>query len=87
MHMLHHVPDIARVVGELSRVVARDGLLAVSTNSTRDKPELDDLWQRFAGEVLGTGRGPPRISLSVRPPVDTTPVDTIGRRPSSRPPH
>ncbi|GHH07316.1 hypothetical protein GCM10018780_41040 [Streptomyces lanatus] len=66
LHMLYHVPDIAGAVRELSRVVARDGLLIVSTNSGRDKAELDDLWQRAAGDVLGTGRGPARISLSAR---------------------
>ncbi|WP_409469765.1 class I SAM-dependent methyltransferase [Streptomyces sp. HC307] len=70
MHMLYHVPHIPRAVGELSRVVARDGLLVVSTNSARDKPELDDLWQRAAGDVLGTERGPARISLSARFPLE-----------------
>ncbi len=67
MHMLYHVSDIARAVRELSRVVAGDGLVVVSTNSDRDKPELEDLWQRAAGDVLGTGRGRARISLSALP--------------------
>jgi len=66
LHMLYHVPDIPQAVRELSRVVARDGLVIASTNSDRDKAELDDLWQRAAGDVLGTGRGPARISLSAR---------------------
>ena len=74
MHLLYHVPDIARAVGELARVVARDGLLVVSTNSARDKPELDDLWQRAAGDVLGTGRGPARISLSARFSLEQAPA-------------
>ncbi|MGC0329437.1 SAM-dependent methyltransferase [Streptomyces sp. SAI-170] len=66
LHMLYHVPDIPRAVRELSRVVAADGMVIASTNSDRDKAELDDLWQRAAGDVLGTGRGPARISLSAR---------------------
>ena len=74
MHMFYHVPDIARAVRELSRVVALDGLLVVSTNGARDKPELDDLWQRAAGDVLGTGRGPARISLSARFSLEQAPA-------------
>ncbi|MEU0280105.1 class I SAM-dependent methyltransferase [Streptomyces sp. NPDC006195] len=66
LHMLYHVPDIPQAVRELSRVVTCDGLVIASTNSDRDKVELDDLWQRAAGDVLGTGRGPARISLSAR---------------------
>ncbi|MDO0936237.1 class I SAM-dependent methyltransferase [Streptomyces sp. DG2A-72] len=74
MHMLYHVPDIPQAVEELSRVVTRDGLLIASTNSARDKPELDDLWQRAAGDVLGTGRGPARISLSARFTLEKAPA-------------
>ncbi|MFG2117859.1 class I SAM-dependent methyltransferase [Streptomyces sp. NPDC048710] len=74
MHMLYHVPDIARAVRELSRVVARHGLVIVSTNSDRDKAELDDLWQRAAGDVLGTERGPARISLSARFSLEKAPT-------------
>ncbi|MFI6459502.1 class I SAM-dependent methyltransferase [Streptomyces sp. NPDC050538] len=66
LHMLYHVPNIPLAVRELFRAVARDGLVIASTNSDRDKAELDDLWQRAAGDVLGTGRGPARISLSAR---------------------
>ncbi|MFF4399298.1 class I SAM-dependent methyltransferase [Streptomyces sp. NPDC001480] len=66
LHMLYHVPDIPQAVRELSRVVARDGLVIASTNSDRDKSELADLWQRAAGDVLGTRRGPALISLGAR---------------------
>jgi hypothetical protein len=55
-------------------VVARDGLVIASTNSDRDKAELDDLWQRAAGDVLGTGRGPARISLSARFSLEKAPA-------------
>ncbi|MFJ1874746.1 class I SAM-dependent methyltransferase [Streptomyces chartreusis] len=74
LHMLYHVPDIPQAVRELSRVVARDGAVIVSTNSDRDKVELDDLWQRAAGDVLGTGRGPARISLSARFSLEKAPA-------------
>ncbi|MEU8970321.1 class I SAM-dependent methyltransferase [Streptomyces monashensis] len=74
LHMLYHVPDIPRAVGELSRVLVRDGLVIASTNSDRDKAELDDLWQRAAGDVLGTGRGPARISLSARFSLEKAPA-------------
>ncbi|MEU6554562.1 class I SAM-dependent methyltransferase [Streptomyces sp. NPDC046915] len=73
-HMLYHVHDIPQAVRELSRVVARDGLVIVSTNSDRDKAELDDLWQRAAGDVLGIGRGPARISLSARFSLEKAPA-------------
>jgi SAM-dependent methyltransferase len=82
LHMLYHVPDIPRAVRELSRVVARDGVVIVSTNSDRDKVELDDLWQRAAGDVLGTGRGPARISLSARFTLEKAPAflgEELGR--------
>ncbi|WP_326610427.1 class I SAM-dependent methyltransferase [Streptomyces scopuliridis] len=74
LHMLYHVPDIPRTVRELSRVVARDGLVIASSNSDRDKAALDDLWQRAAGDVLGTGRGPARISLSARFSLEKAPA-------------
>ncbi|MEU2286042.1 class I SAM-dependent methyltransferase [Streptomyces sp. NPDC013178] len=73
LHMLYHVPNIPRAVRELSRVVARDGLVIASTNSGRDKAELDDLWQRAAGDVLGIERGPARISLSARFTLEKAP--------------
>ncbi|MER6094881.1 class I SAM-dependent methyltransferase [Streptomyces sp. NPDC001728] len=74
LHMLYHVPDIAQAVRELSRVVTGDGLVIASTNSDQDKAELDDLWQRAAGDVLGTGRGPARISLSARFSLEKAPA-------------
>ena len=74
LHMLYHVPGIPQAVREVSRVVARDGAVIVSTNSDRDKAELDDLWQRAAGDVLGTGRGPARISLSARFSLEKAPA-------------
>ncbi|MGW6058975.1 class I SAM-dependent methyltransferase [Streptomyces sp. NPDC055189] len=74
LHMLYHAGDIARAVTELSRVVADDGLVIASTNSDRDKAELDELWVRAAGDVLGSGRGPARISLSARFSLEKAPA-------------
>ncbi|MGV9786174.1 class I SAM-dependent methyltransferase [Streptomyces sp. NPDC003435] len=74
MHMLYHVADIPQAVRELSRIVGDDGLVIASTNSDRDKSELEDLWQRAAGDVLGTKRGPARISLSARFSLEKAPV-------------
>lgn len=54
-------------------MVAGDGLMIASTNSDRDKAELDDLWQRAAGDVLGIERGPARISLSARFTLEEAP--------------
>lgn len=74
LHMLYHVPDIPQAVRELARVVACDGLVVASTNGDRDKAELDDLWQRAAGDVLGIESGPARISLSARFSLEKAPA-------------
>ncbi|MFF2063819.1 class I SAM-dependent methyltransferase [Streptomyces sp. NPDC058200] len=74
LHMLYHVPDIPQAVRELARVVARSGVVVASTNSDRDKAELDDLWQRAAGDILGIDRGPARISLSARFSLEKAPA-------------
>ncbi|MFF3336858.1 class I SAM-dependent methyltransferase [Streptomyces sp. NPDC002888] len=74
LHMLYHVPDIPGAVRELARVVADDGLLLVSTNGERDKAELDELWRRAAGDVLGVEHGPVRLSLTARFTLETAPA-------------
>jgi SAM-dependent methyltransferase len=66
MHMLYHVPDIDTAIDEADRVLKPGGVLIASTNSATDKQELDRLWTRAAGEVLGVPEGPARISLSAR---------------------
>ncbi|MFG2226045.1 class I SAM-dependent methyltransferase [Streptomyces sp. NPDC048644] len=66
LHMLYHVRDIPQAVGELSRVITERGIVIASTNSDRDKSELNQLWERAAGDVLGREKGPSRISLSAR---------------------
>ncbi|WP_030618202.1 class I SAM-dependent methyltransferase [Streptomyces fulvoviolaceus] len=72
LHMLYHVEDIPAAVAELDRVVT-GGLLIASTNSERDKVELDRLWERAAGDVLGVDKGPSRISLSARFSLEKAP--------------
>ncbi|MFF8331033.1 class I SAM-dependent methyltransferase [Streptomyces cacaoi] len=77
LHMLYHVGDIPRAVGELARVVCDSGVVIASTNSEHDKSELDRLWERAAADVLGVARGPSRISLSARFSLEKAP-DHLG---------
>ncbi|WP_406452609.1 class I SAM-dependent methyltransferase [Streptomyces sp. NBC_00876] len=73
MHMLYHVADQARAAQELGRVLADDGIVIASTNSRTDKRELEDLWRRAAGDVLGTPEGPARVQLSARFTLEDAP--------------
>lgn len=45
-HMLYHVDDVDRSVGELRRVLKPRGLIAVATNSMNTMPELQVLMRR-----------------------------------------
>ncbi|MEU8919065.1 class I SAM-dependent methyltransferase [Streptomyces nigrescens] len=49
LHMLYHVEDVPTAIKELARVVKPGGVVIASTNSARDKAELDHLWERAAG--------------------------------------
>ncbi|MFI6683505.1 class I SAM-dependent methyltransferase [Streptomyces sp. NPDC050485] len=73
LHMLYHVEHIPAAVSELARVVTENGIVIASTNSERDKAELDRLWERAAGDVLGIEKGPSRISLSARFSLEEAP--------------
>ncbi|WP_371657260.1 MULTISPECIES: class I SAM-dependent methyltransferase [unclassified Streptomyces] len=73
MHMLYHVEDQQRAVRELGRVLAPDGLAFISTNSRTDKGELENLWRRAAGDVLGIPEGPARVQLSSRFTLEEAP--------------
>ncbi|MBT2446266.1 class I SAM-dependent methyltransferase [Streptomyces sp. ISL-43] len=74
MHMLYHVEDQARAAQELGRVLARGGIAIASTNSRTDKRELEDLWRRAAGDVLGIPQGPARVQLSARFTLEDAPA-------------
>jgi SAM-dependent methyltransferase len=46
MHMLYHVPDIAKAVAEFRRVLRPGGVLLASTNAHDDMTALYGLWDR-----------------------------------------
>jgi SAM-dependent methyltransferase len=74
MHMLYHVDDVDAALTESVRVLTPGGTFIASTNAREDKNELDDLWAAAAAEVLGVERGPRRVSLSSRFPLDDAPA-------------
>ncbi|MGX4738124.1 class I SAM-dependent methyltransferase [Kitasatospora griseola] len=73
LHMLYHVGDIAATIEELARALRPGGVLITSTNSDTDKQELDQVWARAAGDVLGIPKGPARVSLSSRFSLEKAP--------------
>ncbi|MEU0809649.1 class I SAM-dependent methyltransferase [Streptomyces sp. NPDC005970] len=76
-HMLYHVRDVPAAVQELARVLRPRGVVIASTNSSMDKQEMDQLWKRAAGDVLGIPEGPMRVSLSSRFTLEAAP-DLLG---------
>ncbi|MFK4265955.1 class I SAM-dependent methyltransferase [Streptomyces milbemycinicus] len=77
LHMLYHVGDVPATVQELARVLRPGGVVIASTNSATDKREMDQLWKRAAGDVLGIPEGPTRVSLSSRFSLEAAP-DLLG---------
>jgi len=53
MHMLYHVPDIAKAVAEFRRILKPGGTLLVSTNAHDDMAEPYAMWARAIRSVLG----------------------------------
>ena len=51
-HMLYHVPDIPRAIGELRRVIVPAGACYAATFSQTNMPELDAIVLRFLGSSL-----------------------------------
>ncbi len=64
MHMLYHVPDRARAIAELRRVLRPDGVALVVTNSNTHFEQLDDLLVECALAVTGVERMPVRAHIS-----------------------
>jgi SAM-dependent methyltransferase len=64
MHMLYHVPDRARALREIRRIVRPGGVALVLTNSERHFKELDELLIECAAATIGASRVHDRTSLT-----------------------
>lgn len=67
-HMLFHVPEIARAIIEIHRILKPDGVLIAATNSIGSMPEIQALFRR-AIMLLGT---PGRTAYTQPPPPSHT---------------
>ncbi|WP_460497312.1 class I SAM-dependent methyltransferase [Glycomyces tarimensis] len=64
MHMLYHVPDIAKAVGEFRRVLKPGGTLLVSTNVEGDMAAMYELWNAAIASVLGEAAFRPEAEVA-----------------------
>ena len=63
-HMLYHVPDRAKALAEMQRVLKADGLIYLATNGVTHLRELHELEQRFDPNLdFGWGRAARAFSL------------------------
>lgn len=53
MHMLYHVPDLPRAIGELRRIVRQGGKVLVSTNGPGHTAQAKAILARAAARVAG----------------------------------
>lgn len=56
-HMLYHVPDRAKAISELHRVLKSGGLLLAATNGENHMVELAELVQQFDPKYMSTRGG------------------------------
>lgn len=64
MHMLYHVPDIARTAAELRRVLRPGGTLLAATNGADHTRELNELYNTAVANL--TGYSPQSLKWSSR---------------------
>ena len=55
-HVLYHLPDIDRAIGEIRRVLKPDGILVAATNSTESMPQFRDLYKRAIMVLTAPGK-------------------------------
>lgn len=69
MHMLYHVPDPQRAVGEAARALRRGGRLLLATNGARHLAEMNELWLPLLeragvrGQLEDVGLVNPRLTV------------------------
>ena len=62
-HMLYHIPDIDLALGEISRVLTRNGVLFAATNGKSHMQELDFLMNKFVPDSQEIYRFSTKFSL------------------------
>lgn len=76
-HMLFHVPDIERAIGQFRRVLKPDGFLMTTTNSLHNMPELQVLLRRAVTLLVPPGTSQFHVPV---PPSDSFTLETGTRQ-------